>query len=86
MFPLSSGLVKNTLDRRKFGDGPITRISYPSGSKCDSSSLSQSINSNYLNIGLNCFPLFLRKTNSLSSAIVTAAFAPIVDLIGYCCF
>ena len=61
IFPLLSGLVKNTLEIRSFGDVPITTISFTCGSKGGSLKLSQRINSNCLKTGVTFSPLALRK-------------------------
>ena len=84
-FLLILDLVKNTLETRSFGDGPITTISFPPGSKRGSPNSSQKINSNYLNTGVNCSLLSPKKTNSLSSAVVLASFVAVLDLVGYQC-
>ena len=83
MFPLLSGLVKNTLETTSFGDGPITTISFLSKSKRGSLNSSQKINSNGLNTGVTFSPLSLKKTNSLSSAVVLASFTKVLDRVGY---
>ena len=85
MFPLSSGLDKNTLEVRLFGDRPIITLSFHCGSKHDSPKLSQRINSYCLKTGVIFSPLSRRKTNSLPSAVVLASFAEFLDLVGYWC-
>ena len=85
IFPFSSGLVKYTLETKSFGEGPITTNSFPSESKRGSPNSSRNINSNCLKIGVTFSPLSLRKTNSLSSAVVLASSTAILDLVGYQC-